>query len=176
MFSVNGTNIRISRGDTGALRFPATVKRKDTGEPYTFGERDRALFSIKSGNGQIVKQKSYPLVDNKFVVVFFNADTDNLNAGDYSWDVRYIINPYYEEDPPEGDWPDYSDLTFPVAQHQKCMHGGTYYMAKETIASSEEWTPEHWLFMDYRIPVDGDQVITPNGPMTMNLLSVVGDI
>lgn len=175
MYSVDGTNIRLSRGDTGALRVSATVTRRDTGEPYTFGERDRALFSIKFGN-QVVKQKSYQMVDNLFTVVFTNADTDNLTPGDYTWDVRYVINPYYDEEPPEGEWPEYENLTFPVALGDKCMHGGTYYIAAQEIASSEEWTRDHWLCADNRHPVDGDQVVTPNMPMNMNLLTVVGEI
>ena len=176
MYSVNGTEITLSRGDTGALRIRATAKRRDTGADYVFGERDRAVFSIKAGNGQVVKQKSYPIVNNMFTVVFFNADTDQLSPGGYNWDVRYVINPYYQDDPPEGEWSDYGDLTFPVAKDTHCMHEGTYYIAKQAIQSSEDFDPDHWYFADFRIPVDGDQVITPNTPMNMNLLTVVGDI
>lgn len=176
MYSVNGTEIMLSRGDTGALKIKATVTRRDTGAAYTFGERDRAVFSIKGGNGQVVKQKAYPLVENKFTVIFLNADTDQLTPGGYSWDVRYVINPYYDTDPPEGTWTPYADLTFPIAKDTKCMHDGTYFVANQAIAESEDWTPAHWSFVDYRIPVDGDQVITPNLPMNMNLLTVVGDI
>lgn len=124
MFSVEGTEITLSRGDTGALRIKANVTRKDTGEEYTFGENDRALFSIKYGS-TVVKQKICEMTDNVFTVIFYNADTDQLSSGGYTWDVRYVINPYYDE-------------------------SGNI--------------------------VDGDQVITPNTPMTMNLLTVVGDI
>jgi len=176
MYSVNGTEITISRGDTGALKIKATVTRRDTGAAYTFGERDRAVFTIKGGNGQVVKQKSYPMIDNEFLVVFMNAETDKLIPGGYSWDVRYVINPYYEDDPPEGTWTPYEDLTFPVAKDTKCMHEGTYYFANQAIESSEDWDPDHWTFADYRIPVDGDQVVTPTLPLNMNLLTVVGDI
>ena len=176
MYSVDGTDIILSRGDTGALRIKAKATRKDTHELYSFGERDRAVFSIRASNGQIVKQKAYPLVDNIFVVVFMNADTDMLSPGGYSWDVRYVINPFYQDEPPEGMWPDYSNISFPVSRGQKCMHKGTYYFAKQAIQTSEAWTREHWECADYRIPVDGDQVITPNNPMNMNLLTVVGDI
>lgn len=176
MYSVNGTTVSLSKGDTGALKISAVVVQRDTGNQYTFGERDRALFSIKAGNGQLVKQKAYPLTNNAFVVVFTNTDTDQLNTGSYSWDVRYVINPYYDTDPPEGTWPDYADLEFPVEQGQKCMHSGTYYFANQEIIDSEEWTQEHWEHADFRIPIDGDQIITPNTPMTMNLLNVVGEI
>ena len=124
MFNVDGTSIVLSRGDTGAVRIHANAKRKDTGADYTFGPNDRALFSIKSSSGSVVKEKICPMTDNTFTVVFNNADTDSLAVGNYSWDVRYVINPYYDNG---------------------------------------------------RI-VDGDQVLTPNLPMSMSLLTVVGDI
>ena len=123
MFDVEGYNIRLSRGDTGAMRVVATATL--AGEPFTFGEDDRALFSIKNGQGEVVKEKIAQMTDNTFVVYFLNADTDNLSPAIYSWDVRYIIHPYYDS-------------------------AGKI--------------------------VDGDQVITPKEPMSMNLLTVVGDV
>lgn len=119
MFDVEGNVISLSRGDTGAIKFTAETE-------YAFAAEDRALFSIKNGVGEVVKESVFELDENKaFVVTFFNADTDNLSPGQYSWDVRYIIHPYYD--------------------------------------SSGKI-------------VDGDQVITPNEPMTLNLLNVVGEI
>lgn len=106
MFNVEGTNIIISRGDTGALKINATVTRRDTGEPYVFGERDRAVFTVKNGSGQVLKERAYQMTNNAFVVIFMNADTDKFSPGGYSWDVRYVINPYYEEGNPipvDGD-------------------------------------------------------------------------
>ena len=123
MFRVNGYNITLSRGDTGGMRVKATATLH--GEPFSFGQDDRALFSIKNGQGEVVKEKVSALTDNNFMVYFLNADTDNLSPGNYSWDVRYIIHPYYD-------------------------------------ASGKI--------------IDGDQVITPKEPQTMNLLTVVGDV
>lgn len=196
MFKVEGTSITISRGDTGSLRIKATAKRRDTGANYIFGPRDRALFSIKGSNWTVTKicEIINPIMTvtpaersggaapisaslnksvfntavgdstsgtitltytsswsedpgeygifvrgtpvsgdeievayerNMFTVTFNNADTDKVNPGGYSWDVRYVINPYYDE---EGKI------------------------------------------------VDGDQVITPNTPMGVQVLTVVGDI
>lgn len=122
MFSVDGYNISLSRGDTGAMKVTATATLN--GEPFTFGENDRALFSIKNGQGEVVKEKIAAMTNNQFTVYFLNADTDSLSPGPYSWDVRYVINP---------------------------------------------------LYLNGRI-VDGDQVITPKEPQTMQLLTVVGDI
>lgn len=197
MFDVNDTTITLSRGDTGALLIKAEATRRDTGEPYIFGPRDRALFSIKDNRGAVMKQKIYPLVNvlltvnavartgtdepirawvadrakfnaavdqvsgtveltytsdwdedpedygitvagtpvdgdaisvayrkNEFIVVFTNGDTDSLDGNSFTWDVRYVINPYYD------------GLNI----------------------------------------VDGDQVITPKSPMSMGLINVVGEI
>lgn len=123
MFMVDGYSISLSRGDTGAIKVKATATLN--GEPFSFGENDRALFSIKNGQGEIVKEKIAELDNNEFTVYFLNSDTDNLSPTSYSWDVRYIINPYYDS--------------------------------------------------NGRI-VSGDQVITPKEPMSMNLLTVVGDV
>lgn len=119
MFKVEGNVITLSRGDTGALKFTADTD-------YGFTENDRALFSVKNAIGEVVKQQAFEIDENKaFVVTFFNADTDSLSAGTYSWDVRYIINPYYD---------------------------------------------------DTGKIIDGDQVITPQQPMDLQLLQVVGEI
>lgn len=117
MFIVDGTNISLSRGDTGAIEIAVNG--------YTFGELDRAVFTIKSGSGAVVKEHYYQIENGKFTVTFYNHDTDDLNAGGYNWDVRFVIHPYYDE--------------------------------------------------TGRI-VDGDQVLTPNLPMSCTLLTVVGDI
>ena len=123
MYSVTDYTISLSRGDTGALT--VTAQATLAGSPFTFGADDRALFSIKNANGEIIIQKVCAMTNNAFTVYFLNADTDSLAPGSYSWDVRYVIHPYYD-------------------------------------ASGKL--------------VDGDQVITPKAPMTMNLLTVVGDI
>lgn len=90
MFGVNGYTITLSRGDTGAIKFIADTD-------YSFTSDDRALFSIKNGIGEVVKQEAFAIdADRSFVVAFYNHDTDSLAAGSYSWDVRYVIHPYYD--------------------------------------------------------------------------------
>ena len=90
MFGVDGDVITLSRGDTGAIKFTADTE-------HEFDSVDRALFSIKNAIGEMVKQQAYELDANKsFVVSFFNSDTDSLAAGTYTWDVRYVIHPYYD--------------------------------------------------------------------------------
>ena len=90
MFNINGYVITLSRGDTGAIKCIANTD-------YTFQSDDRALFSIKNSVGEVVKQAAFALDENNaFTVTFYNSDTDTLAAGSYSWDVRYIIHPYYD--------------------------------------------------------------------------------
>ena len=118
MFQVNGTTITMSRGDTGSVTFRATG--------YAFGAEDRALFTVKSPEGTIVKQSAYPIdAEGEFTVSFLNAETDYLPPGSYSYDVRYVIAPLYDG---EGNI------------------------------------------------VDGEQVMTPNRPMSLMLLNTVGNI
>lgn len=119
MFNVNGYVISLSRGDTGAIQFVANTD-------HVFDAEDRALFSVKNAIGEVVKQQAFAIdADKAFTVSFYNADTDTLAAGAYTWDVRYIIHPYYDD-------------------------AGNI--------------------------VDGDQVITPQQPMELQLLQVVGEV
>ena len=96
--ATNGYTIEMSKGDTGAIRIRANVTIRGSVDPYTFGENDRAVFSIKDGSGSLVKEKVSEIENNTFVVLFRNPDTDGLNPGtNYTWDIRYVINPYYDE-------------------------------------------------------------------------------
>lgn len=97
MFSVDtdtGT-ISLSIGDTAAFSITASG--------YEFDENDRALFTVKDATGTAVLERVYQLADESlgngvFVVNINNSDTDELSAGTYSWDVRYVIAPYYDSD------------------------------------------------------------------------------
>lgn len=96
MFSIDTSgNISLSIGDTAAFTVTATG--------YTFGEDDRALWTLKASDGTVVFERIYALDDTElgngvFMVSFSNSDTDHLPAGSYDWDVRYVINPYYNND------------------------------------------------------------------------------
>ncbi len=53
---------------------------------------------MKSNTGAVIKQEAYAIDSNgDFSVFFLNADTDHLAPGQYSYDVRYVINPYYDD-------------------------------------------------------------------------------
>ena len=87
MVDPNTKTIRMHRGDTGSLTIRVTG--------YTYGEDDRAVFTVKSPSGTVVMERVYPLAENAFVVTFANGDTDYLAAGNYKWDVRYVVDPTY---------------------------------------------------------------------------------
>lgn len=89
MFTVNGFTIEMHRGDTGTIGITASG--------YTFGPNDRALFTVKNKSGTVVKQGIYEMENNRFEVPFLNADTDYLENGLYEWDVRYVVNPIYDD-------------------------------------------------------------------------------
>jgi len=97
VFSVDEAtgNIQLSVGDTASFKITATGG-------YTFAEEDRALFTVKAPGGEVVLERAYPLAEEEpgngvFIVQLSNADTDHLQPGDYSWDVRYVLHPYYDE-------------------------------------------------------------------------------
>ena len=90
MFVVEGNQITLHRGDTGTIGITATG--------YTFGNDDRALFTVKSSNGTVIKQGVYAMTNNRFEVPFTNQDTDSLESGTYEWDVRYVVNPEYDQE------------------------------------------------------------------------------
>jgi hypothetical protein len=116
--------IHLSRGDTASFYVDTET------DGYVFTDDDRALFTIKNGSGNIVFEEAYGLTDETlgngtFLVEFHNPDTDALATGTYTWDVRYILGPYYDE--------------------------------------------------SGRI-INGNQVITPEKPDSMELLAVVGEV
>jgi len=96
VFSVDEAtgNIQLSVGDTASFSITATG--------YTFAAEDRALFTVKDPSGEVVLERAYPLAEEEpgngvFIVQLANADTDYLQPGGYSWDVRYVLHPYYDE-------------------------------------------------------------------------------
>lgn len=117
MFKIEGTTITLSRGDTGEVTIGTSG--------YSFGSNDRALFTVRHASTKEVKMRRIlPIENNTVTVTFVNSDTDSLDPGKYEWDIRFVINPTYDD----GD-------------------------------------------ID-----DGDEVITPNDPMIINLKTTVGQI
>lgn len=87
MFNVNGMNIRMTAGDTGAFVMHIAG--------YTFTANDAVIFTIKTGSGGVIIEREYhPDENGDILVCFFNAETEGYGAGTYYWDVRIVINAY----------------------------------------------------------------------------------
>lgn len=91
MFNVQDRTITISRGDTGAVRFYI--------DGYDFESADRAIFTLSTGAGvhvmTVVSDEGALADDGMFTVYFRHNDTKDLSEGNYTYDVRIVIHPYY---------------------------------------------------------------------------------
>ena len=98
MFAVDAATgaIEMNVGDTGAFEVAGT---RDDGDAWT--EDDRAVFTVKNGAGEIVIERIYRLDDEELgngvvLVQLHNADTDSLDPGAYTWEMRWIVRPYWD--------------------------------------------------------------------------------
>ena len=82
MFSINGTAIKITRGDTGI--FTLTIKNGDTEYDYS---NDEVLFTVKQNTrvNEHLIQKAVIYGEN---ITITPADTQNLGYGSYVYDVQ----------------------------------------------------------------------------------------
>lgn len=103
MFSVNLSTMEITmhRGDTGAFKVSAT---RESETAWT--SDDRALFTVKK-DGDVYIQRFYRLdtdLGNGVIEIqLHNDDTDHLENGQYTTELRYIVHPYWDGTAPEGD-------------------------------------------------------------------------
>ena len=99
MFKVNLDTMAIEmhQGDTGSFKIHA---ERGSGEAWT--EYDRALFTVKDGQGEIVMQRIYrlddqwDLGDGTILVEFHNDDTDSWDPGQYSTELRFNVSPIWQ--------------------------------------------------------------------------------
>lgn len=94
--------IFLPKGDTGAI----TIKPKG----YDFGVDDRALFTVKDKKKNVKMERLLPIDENAVVIEFAHKDTNTWDAGEYKWDVRWLVGPSYEQqkldDADDVDTPD----------------------------------------------------------------------
>ena len=112
MITINGYGISIRRGDTGSVTIRTTG--------YDFGVEDRALFTIKDGDRKTIRRDVLSIVNNAVTIEFTHADTKSMKVGNYTWDVRFITDPTYDENDnltggTDIDTP-YTDLPFTVGR------------------------------------------------------------
>lgn len=99
MFSVNYETgaITMNIGDTGSFQVEA---HRDDDVSWT--EYDRATLTVKRSDGVIVLERDYGLADDELGngvigIEFQNNDTDTWDPGTYTWEIRYVVNPYYAD-------------------------------------------------------------------------------
>lgn len=100
MFRVNeedGT-VTLNAGDTGSWFIDGS---RDDEVPFTAA--DRAVFTVKDSQGEIVLERVFGLADadlgnGTIFIMLDNDDTDDWTPGTYTYEVRYVVNPYYDED------------------------------------------------------------------------------
>lgn len=93
----------MHQGDTGSFKIGAT---RESGTAWT--EDDRALFTVRNQQGDIVLQRyyrlddQYDLGDGKILIEFHNDDTDKWEPGAYSTELRFDVDPVWDGDAPTG--------------------------------------------------------------------------
>ena len=97
MFAVDDTTgkIEMNAGDTGDFFVDAA---REDGEPFT--EYDRAVFTINNAMGETVMVRIYGLADTDLGngtvhVELSNDDTDDFSPGQYTYEVRFVVNPVW---------------------------------------------------------------------------------
>ena len=100
MFAVDYTTgaIEMNIGDTGS--FQVEAHRSDD-EAWT--DDDVATFTVRNASGEDVIVRDYGLNDQELgngiiAIEFQNHDTDELPAGSYTWEIRYVVNALYDAD------------------------------------------------------------------------------
>ena len=86
MLNINGQNIEISRGDTGA--FTITFTGADAPEDGCIVEV--SLKKTRSSEDTIWEKK-LTVASNAIYVTLLPQDTENLSFGQYWWDARIIF-------------------------------------------------------------------------------------
>ena len=96
-------DIKMNSGDTGSF---FVGSERESGTAWT--ENDRALFTIKNQQGEVMLQRFYRLDDQwgvgdgVILIEFHNDDTDTWDPGQYSVELRFDVSPVWEGTPPEG--------------------------------------------------------------------------
>lgn len=102
MFDINTQTgaVILSKGDTASFEVEAI---REDGLPFTAD--DRAVFSIYMSGSPVIERiytldndEDETLGNGVFRVELTNADTDSLAPGDYTWEVRYAVTAYIDQE------------------------------------------------------------------------------
>lgn len=84
MFEVLDRTIRISRGDTGLIRFQA--------EGIELTKKDLCVFTVRRRSGGMVMEKVIQSEENAYLIPFTNEETEKMDVDEYEWDVRIALD------------------------------------------------------------------------------------
>ena len=89
-YSVSSGRITCPRGDTGALNFTfsGTISLKP-GDMLVFG-----LY--RPSTKETMLRKQVEIVDGSAILLFTNADTRDLPAGSYRYNLRVVTDPEFD--------------------------------------------------------------------------------
>ena len=89
-YSAASGRITCPRGDTGALRFTFTGMTLKPGDMLVFGLYSPTLK-------QTIFRKQVEIADGSALLLFTNADTRDLPAGSYKYNLRVVTDPELDE-------------------------------------------------------------------------------
>ena len=102
-FNTETGDISMNSGDTGSFWVHAALRG---GGEWT--SDSRMLFTVKNAEGEIVMQRIYRLDDQWgqgdgwVLIEFHNDDTDGWGTGQYSVELRFVVNPRWDGTAPTG--------------------------------------------------------------------------
>ena len=82
MIRIDGTDIRMTGGDTGAITFSAV--------DFEVAPGDLGVLTVKDGYGQVMLERYLEPDGNAFTLLLANADTEGWRAGTYRYDLRIV--------------------------------------------------------------------------------------
>ena len=112
MFDVDGFSIRMRRGETGA------VKIRFLG--WRFAPEDRIIFRVSQGNVTHFKKVCTPDAEGAITIYFLHGKTEELAAGNYTYDVIVVLHPYYDEN---GNITDGDQVLYPYESQSLVVEG-----------------------------------------------------
>ena len=88
MFYINGSDIKIPRGDSAVIKFTLTAG----GEPYLFAAGECAVLTVSDRDtGETVIEKSTDAQDEEGTVSFvFSASDTQTAAGTYVYTLKIV--------------------------------------------------------------------------------------
>lgn len=84
--SIQGTSIRLTRGDT--FRTQVIIRDKETGDEYEMQEGDTLRFRCVKSAGASEELIEKPIDASTLVLDLAPSDTSNLKFGDYFYDIE----------------------------------------------------------------------------------------